>query len=205
MNCQEFWETLPDDTRHPHLAECQDCASRMERQQQLRAGLRALAAQRHEVQAPARVEARLMAAFEARSGSARERVSRGWMPAAGRAAAFAAMLLAGVMIVRDRQPAAGSRASQNLIAQNLEVAVLDGSAGTDSGGADGFVPLPGAAQLPTSDDLDIVRMELPRSAMMQVGIEVSPERAAESVQADVMVGPDGLARSVRFLEITGSD
>ena len=40
--------------------------------------------------------------------------------------------------------------------------------------------------------------------MMQVGIEVSPERADETVRADVMVGSDGLARAVRFVD-AGSD
>jgi hypothetical protein len=47
---------------------------------------------------------------------------------------------------------------------------------------------------------DIVRVEVPRSAMMALGYDVNPERAAETVEAEVTLGPDGQAREVRFLE-----
>ena len=50
--------------------------------------------------------------------------------------------------------------------------------------------------------MNVVRVEVPRSAMEAVGIAVSPERAAERVQADVMMGSDGLARAVRFVDST---
>jgi hypothetical protein len=36
--------------------------------------------------------------------------------------------------------------------------------------------------------------------MIALGLEVSPERASEMVEADVMLGPDGLARAVRFVD-----
>ena len=36
--------------------------------------------------------------------------------------------------------------------------------------------------------------------MIALGFEVSAERAAEPVQADVMLGADGTARAVRFLD-----
>ena len=70
---------------------------------------------------------------------------------------------------------------------------------------EGFLLLPGAAQLAPADDMNVLHVELPRSAMMQVGFEVNPERADETVRADVMVGSDGLARAVRFVDVTGSD
>jgi len=39
--------------------------------------------------------------------------------------------------------------------------------------------------------------------MIALGLEVSPERASELVPADIMLGPDGLARAVRFLDAEG--
>ena len=36
--------------------------------------------------------------------------------------------------------------------------------------------------------------------MIELGFAVSAERAAERVEAEVMLGPDGLARAVRFLD-----
>src|SRR5438045_4146758 len=47
MNCQEFWNTIPelgDCQGHPHLAECPACAARIARHRELEAGFRALAA-----------------------------------------------------------------------------------------------------------------------------------------------------------------
>jgi hypothetical protein len=65
---------------------------------------------------------------------------------------------------------------------------------------DGFIPLPNAPQIDPSDEVNVVRMELPRSAMLTVGLEVSPEQVSDKVEAEVMLGPDGLARAVRFME-----
>ena len=45
-----------------------------------------------------------------------------------------------------------------------------------------------------------MRVEVPRSTMMALGIAVSADRAGEPVQAEVMLGSDGLARAVRFLD-----
>jgi hypothetical protein len=203
MSCQEFWNTLADgNVRHPHLAECPDCARKAGRHRELRSGLRALAAEREHVQAPPQVEDRLIAAFRAQAATrASERSRIRWIPAAAWAGAVAAMLAIGVLAVRDRLPQAKHPATT----KNVELAVLENTRGFENGEDDGFMPLPGAAQLGPAENLDLVRVELPRSAMMQVGIEVSPERAAEKIQADVMVGADGLARSVRFVEISGSD
>ncbi|HEV2448545.1 MAG TPA: hypothetical protein VGS58_21580 [Candidatus Sulfopaludibacter sp.] len=50
-----------------------------------------------------------------------------------------------------------------------------------------------------SDDLNVVRVEVPRSAMPAAGLPVSADRASELVEADVMPGSDGIARAVRFV------
>ena len=63
-----------------------------------------------------------------------------------------------------------------------------------------FIPLLDAEELETSDEVDVVRVEVPRSAMAALGFVVSAERASERVEADVAIGPDGLARAVRFVD-----
>jgi hypothetical protein len=65
---------------------------------------------------------------------------------------------------------------------------------------DGFIPIPNAPQIDPNDDVNVVRMELPSSAMLAVGLEVSPEHVSDTVEAEVKLGSDGLARAVRFLE-----
>jgi hypothetical protein len=65
---------------------------------------------------------------------------------------------------------------------------------------EGFITLPNAGRLADNEEVNLVRVEVPRSAMIALGLEVSPERATELVAADVMLGPDGLARAVRFLD-----
>ena len=206
MNCREFWETLPETSvEHAHLAGCAPCRARMERQQELARGLRATAVSLRHLAAPSRTEARLLAAFREHSGAAQPRPRRGWIPAAAWGAAIAAMIAIGVTVVRERQPEARESAPSRAV----ELVSTDGNAQTgsalDAAVEDGFLMLPGAAQLSPAGDLNLVRVELPRSAMMQVGIEVSPERSAETVEAEVMVGSDGLARAVRFADTAASD
>ena len=46
----------------------------------------------------------------------------------------------------------------------------------------------------------VVRVELPRSALTAVGRPLDESRRAEPIQAEVLFGQDGRARAVRFLE-----
>jgi hypothetical protein len=46
---------------------------------------------------------------------------------------------------------------------------------------------------------ELLRVSLPAAAMRGVGLPVSEERLTETVQADVLVGQEGLARAIRFV------
>jgi hypothetical protein len=46
---------------------------------------------------------------------------------------------------------------------------------------------------------EILRVNLPASAMRGVGLPVSEDRLTDTVQADVLVGQEGLARAIRFV------
>jgi hypothetical protein len=60
-----------------------------------------------------------------------------------------------------------------------------------------FVLWPGAAELPTFESGHLMRMEVPVSALSSLGL-VPPATHAAVVQADVLVGQDGLPRAVRL-------
>ncbi len=62
-----------------------------------------------------------------------------------------------------------------------------------------FLPLGDANNLATQDGGQLVRVELPRSALLTFGLPMNIERAAEPVKADVLVGQNGLARAIRFV------
>jgi hypothetical protein len=63
-----------------------------------------------------------------------------------------------------------------------------------------FIPLPNAERIEPNEELNVVRVEVPRSAMIALGYAVGEDRASEPVEAEVVLGADGLARAVRFLE-----
>jgi hypothetical protein len=200
MNCQEFWDTMPelsgaDGAVHAHLNDCPACAARMSRQRELAAGLSAMSASYRRVSAPSRVESRLRAAFRANAGSPTLSLRPAWTLSFVWAAACA-MLLAAALLVLGGHPVTPKPG------HNTELAKAAASDDPQSD-YDGFIPLPSAGRLADTEDVNVVRVEVPRSAMIALGLEVSPERSSELVAADVMLGPDGLARAVRFLDSEG--
>ena len=60
-----------------------------------------------------------------------------------------------------------------------------------------FFPLMDPA--PPFERGQLLRVELPASAMQMVGLPVREDRLADSVQADVLVGEEGLPRAIRFV------
>lgn len=62
-----------------------------------------------------------------------------------------------------------------------------------------FIPLMDRASVEQMDGGQVMRVELPRSALMSFGLPMDMERATERVKADVVVGNDGLARAIRFV------
>jgi hypothetical protein len=50
------------------------------------------------------------------------------------------------------------------------------------------------------DGGQIVRVELPRSALANFGLPVNMDRYNEKVKADVLLGVDGMAHAIRFVQ-----
>jgi hypothetical protein len=213
MNCQEFWSAVNQvatpPSNHEHLAQCPACTARLRRQLALQKGLRAVAGQSSRIEAPARVEARLRAAFRAQAGiraggSQSARTRAWWIPVFTWIPATAALIALAVFLIGGRQPElislAGSRAIGIAAAGVPAEIETEGGASVAESGENGFIPLPNAAQIGPNEEVNLVRVEVPRSAMIALGYDIKPEEASGSVQADVMLGNDGLARAVRFVD-----
>ena len=78
-------------------------------------------------------------------------------------------------------------------ADDLNKPAADAEIATD------FMPLMNRETLAQMDGGQVMRVELPRSALMSFGLPMDMERATERIKADVVVGNDGLARAIRFV------
>lgn len=63
-----------------------------------------------------------------------------------------------------------------------------------------FIPLRYMSAASLQDGGQIVRVELPRSALASFGLPVNMDRYNEKVKADVLLGVDGLAHAIRFVQ-----
>lgn len=63
-----------------------------------------------------------------------------------------------------------------------------------------FMPLGYLSPVTLQDGGQIVRVELPRSALANFGLPVNMDRYHEKVKADVLLGVDGLAHAIRFVQ-----
>src|SRR5579863_7801269 len=148
-------------------------------------GLRALAADGPR-EAPLRIEERLKAEFRRRN---RRRRVIAWAPVFGVAAAAGIALLVWFH-------AGTSRPSVSVGAVKAQAIVPAAEEEADAS----FYPLPEAEALPAVENAIVVRVQLPVSSLQLMGVPVGEERADDSVQADLLLGQDGLARGVRLVE-----
>jgi hypothetical protein len=80
------------------------------------------------------------------------------------------------------------------------------NAASNAGGSAGereivtdFMPLTYDSGALAMESGHVVRVELPRSALVSMGLPMNLERAGEPVKADVLMGDDGVARAIRFV------
>jgi len=69
----------------------------------------------------------------------------------------------------------------------------------DSEYATDFFPLSFGGDQKPLDRGEVIRVQMPRSALITFGLPVNIERADMPVKADLLVGEDGLARAIRFV------
>ena len=63
-----------------------------------------------------------------------------------------------------------------------------------------FFTLPFSDAALPLDEATMIRVELPRSALELAGLPVDEDRRNQRVRADLILGMDGLARAIRFIE-----
>jgi hypothetical protein len=63
-----------------------------------------------------------------------------------------------------------------------------------------FLPLTFTADSTAPESGHVVRVKIPRSALIAFGLPMNVERASELIMADVVIGDDGLARAIRFIQ-----
>lgn len=254
MNCDDFeaaagelaagrlMDAAQRENALTHAASCAGCAARFADEQALTAGLRFVAKTAVE-EAPARVEASVLAAFRQRAtvpAVTRVRTTRArWVYAVASVAAIA-LIFALLALVASRTENSQQPGPQN--AGNPPPAVPDeprptapqqqappvgpestvavqhrrpdrvrkvGRTKRPSDGlnrpasaaeiATDFIPLMNREALAQMDGGQVMRVELPRSALVSFGLPMDMERATERIKADVVVGNDGLARAIRFV------
>ncbi len=62
-----------------------------------------------------------------------------------------------------------------------------------------FFPLIAGDDLNSLEGVQVVRVELPGSALLEVGLPVDAAMSSKSVKADVILGHDGIAYAIRFV------
>ena len=157
-------------------------------------------------QAPERVEQNLVQHFRRRR-QLRARIVWATAIATGAiAAGIAALPMAAPMpgppapIVFHAAPPAIQQQATSVVARRAPKKRITVRAGSDTEVATDFYALPDVDSLPPVEDTTVVRVRLPRSAMRMVGLPVNEERMGERIQADVVLGQDGLMRAVRFVQ-----
>jgi len=165
--------------------------------------LRALSEHDASWEASPEVEARLRVQFQSRKRRGAWRRAAVW----GSVAAAAAMVV--FVVVAKRQshaPAPVHEIAKQAVAVQPEVAPpavrtaarrLRRPVTRTQEVVTDFFPLMDPA--PPFERGQLLRVELPASAMQMVGLPVREDRLADPVQADVLVGEEGLPRAIRFV------
>jgi len=263
MNCQTFENIIDSLAREQlietnarqeaqrHTEECPECAVRLADERSLTVGLQALAQDLQTVEAPARIQKELLAAFQ-------QRQVVQLVPRARRLSylgAAAAVLLMGFAIgiaawnwnsngvQRAEIPPPTPARSAETQSSGLPVTATDGGSkgkretapsaltssavthrhsgtvrrrnagqttsvraannldnSTANEVATDFMPIGYVNSQSLQDGGSVVRVELSRSTIVSMGFAVNMDRYGERVKADVLMGADGLARAIRFVQ-----
>ena len=224
MTCAEF-DTIVHDVARPdaldkpaaviakfHAQTCERCAARLSQVQLLANALEAVAQDSADLGAPAHLEPALVSAFrEHRRSLEREqhrqrRTRLRWLEWSALAAAAAVLLAIGAWnFSRPRVNGTNtnpivvtSPAASNANGAAQQAAPVETATAEDSNSD--FVPVPYGESLSSDDSGLVVRVSLTRSALGSLGYPVDEVHAGDVVQADLLVGEDGLPRAVRLVQ-----
>jgi hypothetical protein len=63
-----------------------------------------------------------------------------------------------------------------------------------------FLALPFAPPFRPDEDAQVIRVRVPRQSIRSMGLPVNEDRMGERVPADLLLGYDGVARGIRFVD-----
>jgi hypothetical protein len=205
MNCNQFRKRLlelgaPEAAAvAAHLDSCVGCAAIFQQNRALEAGLKQMAARQVGWSAPPRVEAALVERFRSQTklqpaAAASARTSfrtRFRLPGLAVAGALAAGL---ALLLIPRAP----HSPHMVEGTPSQISEVDDDSALDNG----FVLLPYAnsGEIGNAAEADVVRVEMPRSALVTLGVPVSDDGNSATVEADLLLGEGGVPQAVRVLE-----
>ena len=202
-----------------HTAICAHCAQRMADAISLAEASQTIRESAREEQIPPRIEAAILAAFR------EHHRKRSWWPAfewAGIGAAAAVLLLvlvwiAGVRLKPRPTPVQRKDAAEPLVPLDAKAPVNSTPAEAVVAGrtvrsatsaasqgavytASDFVPVPYAGAIAPDDPGMVVRVQLTRASLAQLGYPVAETPDEDLISADVLVGEDGWPRGVKLIQ-----
>ena len=209
MSCEDFEDDVVDLARGEELGDaeraealahaeaCLRCAARLDDERAVTNGLRAFAARTAGAEAPARVEAALLRALRDPEGAG----GVGARPSRSielLLLAVAAAILAAIVVVPPREGRFAAPAPSTYAAA-VAPATPEAPAAPLAGENAEFVSLSYGEDLRELDSLQVMSVELPRTALAALGWPADSAQAG-SVKAEVIVGHDGVARAIRFVD-----
>ena len=219
MNCREFESVFRDLARHQgitedvsqkalaHVESCTRCRERLDEERTLSARLHLFAASMERESAPAELENILISTYRQRRSSGRPSLSirlqsfYPWVWRNGRSfmRVAAAILLFAVSLqllltlspsllpTYTEEPANGPVVTPRGVQRPLVELTTD------------FIPLVHCVDLDCFEGGQLVRVAMPRIALIFLGLPMNEQLAQEPVTADVLIGGDGVARAIRFV------
>lgn len=214
VKCREFESALIEGARvTAHLEVCEDCRMAFERQIRLRAAARVLAAEAARFSTPAKVEQALLREMANVHVLRRRRIV--YSIAGGAIAAALALTVwmmhqseprRPVIRIASRVPQAAAPVLvvvEQPVAQHFNKR-RSRAAKSAHAPQQPFIAIPYTSPLEPYERADVMRMDLPVSALIAAGLPMSMADPAALARADVLVGQDGRARAIRLVSVSAS-
>jgi hypothetical protein len=184
-----------------HASGCASCAALVQRHRRLEAGLKQMATAQAGCSAPPQVEALLIRQFRSQTGQQEVStplppvpfLTRFRLPALAALGALAAAL---ALLLISRTPHPSRVVAQTTVSQAAD---FEDYSALDNG----FVPLPyfgNSGDIANPAEADVVRVEMPRSTLVTLGVPVNDDSNSGTVEAELLLGEGGVPQAVRVLE-----
>jgi hypothetical protein len=228
MTCREFdevvhgfvhMELLDVNVREAaleHASHCELCSERMADAAVLAEATEIIAQGARSQQTPPHVEAALIAAFRKHPRRASWRHSLEWASVGAAAAILLIFLWTANWRSKGQTSPVPNKdvSSQSALPQEAKAlstpGQVDVASDTDAAGADAsakepyaasdFVPVPYTAAIAADDPGMVVRVQLTRASLAQLGYPVAETPDEDLILADVLVGEDGWPRGVKLIQ-----